>query len=456
LLNVAAGGTAIEGWLPEEIVGEYPDLHEKLETVRAPGYIERLQREADEAARTWHEELGRKDAGVAEGWHSPDYIYENPAAEPGDNDGWHNRLLLDNTGFTHGTVWFRKKVNLEEVPHGPVTLDLGRAADSVAVYVNGTLVKSVDYQYPPCLCELPSGMLKKGENIIAIRLTGSGQKPGFVPGKKYALSYPGGRIDLSGYWKCRVGAEMPAFLGWPWFYGHPCCVYNHMLAPVLGVMVDGVIWYQGESNTYNPPMYRELFTRFVELLRLSLGGDCPVIFTQLANYLDFGGTGENWAALREQQRLCLSIPNTAMAVAIDCGEYNDLHPLDKKSVGERLALHALRMVYGHDIVTNGPVVSHVTQQDGRFTVHFRNARGLWAKNGRPVVELVTDGFDDEIHRLYASVEGETLVVDANVLRGAVKVPRVVRVRFGWTDNPPVTLYNAHNLPASPFEISVEA
>ncbi|MCL2188017.1 MAG: sialate O-acetylesterase [Defluviitaleaceae bacterium] len=435
LINIAAGGTPIEGWLPEEIIREYPALYEKLETVRATGYMENLQKENDEANRIWYEQLTRKDKCAT------------------GEDGWHTRMLLDDTDLPHGAVWYKKKVAIGSIPNSAVTLSLGRAQDSVKVYVNGTEVKSVDYQYPPCLCEIPEEVLRQGENEIALRLIGNGQKPKFIAGKEYSLAWrgdgsaPDGRIPLDGEWLCRVGVEMPLLAGGAWFYGYPCCVYNYMLAPVLGVQVDGVIWYQGESNVGNPTVYKELFTRFITMLRQHSGENLPVYFTQLADYVDPNNMGENWAFLREAQRNCLEIPNTRMAVAIDCGEYNDLHPQDKKTVGERLALHALRNVYGLDIQADGPTVFKATQKDNKIIVCFDHARGLWAKNGRPLVEVETH--EGIIHRLYAAINGQTLTINV----GSVPTP-VKTLRYAWADCPPVTLYNAHNLPASPFEIAV--
>lgn len=428
LMNIAAGGTPIEGWLPEEIVREYPALYEKLATVRAPGYIEEKQNEATTLSTAWYERVAREDIGLSE-----------------TGSEWHERALLDDTDLTCGVVWYRKKIHIGNVPTGSVTLSLGRAQDSVTVFVNGQQVKSVDYQYPPCLCQLPEGALKKGENEITIKLMGSGQKPKFIGGKEYALILPEEKIDLSGMWECRVGVQMPPLTGSPWFYGYPCCVYNYMLAPVLGMQFDGVIWYQGESNVGNPSVYATLFARFVAMLRSHNHTDLPVYFTQLADYVDPNNMGENWAFLREQQRECLSIENTAMAVTIDCGEYNDLHPQDKKTVGERLALHALRHVYGLPIEANGPTAIHATQEKNRITVYFEHARGLWAKNGRPLVELITS--DGTIHRLYAAIDGQQLVIE--------NVPdKVKTLRYAWADCPPVTLYNAHHLPASPFAISI--
>jgi len=219
-----------------------------------------------------------------------------------------------------------------------------------------------------------------------------------------------------------------------------------MLAPVLGYDVDGVIWYQGESNTPKPQGYKALFGDFAAHLRAYYKKDLPVIFTQLASFVDPAGTtGENWAQLRDEQRQCLDIPNTAMVVTIDCGEWNDIHPQDKKTVGQRLALCAKRLAYGEDVACFGPSAKEAVIINGELKITFDHGTGLWAKNGRPVVEVVDS--NEKAHHFYAKIVENTLVVQAG------EIP-VCRVLFAWTDYPAVVLYNAHGLPASPFNIPV--
>jgi len=224
----------------------------------------------------------------------------------------------------------------------------------------------------------------------------------------------------------------------PFLYRIPGGTYNYMLAPLLRYSIDGMIWYQGESNTYLPENYKGLFEQFVILIREHFGTNLPIIFTQLANYIDTNGNGENWAALREQQRQCMEIPHTAMAVTIDCGEYNDLHPQDKKTVGERLALCAQEEY-------PSPTPVKVTVKGGMLSISFDHGEGLWAKNGRPMVEVFAEG---KWAWLYAEVSANMLWVKLGDLQNPEKV------RFGWTDCPPVILYNAHNLPASPFVLEI--
>jgi sialate O-acetylesterase len=134
-----------------------------------------------------------------------------------------------------------------------------------------------------------------------------------------------------------------------------------------------------------------------------------------------------------------------MAVTIDCGEWNDIHPLDKKTVGERLALCARRLVYGQDVVCDGPVPTGATCRHGTLEISFAFGAGLWAQGGFPIVDVVDE--TGHVHRFYAAPLGEKLIAQIGDI-----LPHTVR--FAWADSPAVPLYNAHHLPASPFAIPI--
>jgi len=443
LICIPVGGTTIEGWMPEEALGAFPEYAGKLVNLRKPGWIERTQTESDWRTTIWKETLEIKDKGRVEGWHMEDY----------DDSQWDSKMLFDNAGLPrHGSVWLRRKFDMPAT-NSPVTLRFGRVENSVTVYINGVEVVSINYMFPPCACVIPDGVLKEGENSIAVRIVGESHSPTVVAGKEYALIFPEGRVELNGKWQRRTGTAMPMCQPEVYLFSNPCGVYNYMLAPLLGYSIDGVIWSQGEANTANPQDYKDLFTTFVKHIRKYFG-EVPVIYTQIANYVDpysynfiegFGAPGEYWAILREQQRLCLEIPNTAMAVTIDCGEHNDLHPTDKKTVGKRMALHARRLAYGEDIVSDGPMVERALHQGGRLTIFFKHGEGLWEKYGHPLIDVVD--MEGAVHRLYAAVWNNALNMFVGNMNPAA-------VRFGWVDCPVVPLYNAYGLPASPFEIEV--
>jgi len=437
-----AGGTPIEGWLPEKILQEkFPHYHKELLKIRETD-LQKVADDAESSKQTWLTKLNERDAGLSGSWFSINL----------DDSDWQTRALLDHADFPEtGSVWLRKDFFLKNKASATV-LSFGRVEDSVTVYVNGVEVTHVDGMYPSCTCILPQGLLMAGKNTITVRVVGEKKRPNIVPGKEYYLQSPEWKIDLNNNWKYRQGAKMPpAPEESGWFYGNPCGVYNHMLAPLFGLSVKGLIWYQGESNTKKPAEYEPMFTEFVKLMRKKFGKNLPVIFTQLANYIDpysqltlENVPGKGWAEMREQQRQCQQIPNTAMAVTIDCGEYNDLHPYDKKTVGERLALHALKMVYGEKIAADSPMPTHAEYKNDVITVHFKNAESLWSKGFHPQVDILTES--GHLHRLYAVIKNDTLEI---LFKG-----KPVKIRYGWTDCPAVSLYNAYNLPASPFEIAI--
>jgi len=461
LLCNPAGGTPIEGWLPEDIVKNHQDLYPSLQEVQTPGFIDNETERGNKRVQAWHETLSLSDQGLIESWESFGV----------DDHSWSERMLFDRNALPkHGVVWYRKTwvlddADVQAASSQDVFLNFGRAENSIKIYLNGTLVTSVDYMYPPCNAVIPSALLRRGKNVLCVRIVGDSSQPMLVPGKEYTLTIGTKIWDLTGIWKYKIGKEMPQLMGGAWFYGRPCGVYNHMMAGLLGYSVDGIIWYQGESNTGRPKQYQALFTQFVDHMRAHFG-DVPVIFTQLANYIDPSpGCGENWAMLRDAQRQCLSIVNTAMAVTIDCGEFNDLHPADKKTVGERLARHAQRLVYLKDIVSDGPqalravlirppipfeqvmvqemvFVVDENVQKTKLVVEFEHAAGLWA-NGYVYLDVLdTKGMT---HKVYAQIAEEQLIAEIPNFEPA-------RVRFGFDGCPAVTLYNAYNLPASPFEL----
>ena len=437
LVNVALGGTSIETWLPEDIIRTYPDSYELLKPFKQPGFAENHEKTQTTRVQDWHKVMLANDEGLKEGWHLPTY----------DHSCWDEKMLLDKSSPPdYGAVWYRKDVMLPEDICGPIALSLGRVADIVQAFINGEPIASIRNQYPPGRCIIPDGLLKTGKNTIVIRVVGPSTRPFFVPGLRYELTNKNANISLLGPWKRRQGCTMPYAEPTVPFHRFPVCTYNFMLAPVLGYGVDGVIWYQGESNANNPHGYKAMFWDFVAHLRKYYRDDLPVIFTQLPNYVNpADAAGENWAQLREQQRQCLEIPHTAMAVTIDCGEWNDIHPQNKKTVGERLALCARRLAYGEDVMCYGPSAKEAVIANGVLKITFDHGVGLWAKNGRPVVEVIDP--NGKAHHIYAKIEEDTLAAQVGDIAAG-------SVRFAWTDCPVVVLYNAHGLPASPFNIPV--
>lgn len=230
--------------------------------------------------------------------------------------------------------------------------------------------------------------------------------------------------------------------------GIPGWCYNAMIAPVIPYAIKGAIWYQGESNASRAYQYRHLFPALIKDWRRVWGqGDFPFLFVQLANFRKVMDKPKesNWAELREAQLMTLALPNTAMAVAIDIGDADDIHPGNKQEVGRRLALGALHVAYDKDLVHSGPLYDSMLIERGKIRLRFKHTgSGLVSKGGRPLKGFAIAGEDERFVWGNARIDGNEVEVSSR------DVPNPVAVRYAWADNPVCNLYNNEDLPASPF------
>lgn len=449
------GGSTVEGWMCEEALRSFPHY---LKVARRLGNEEYLQGLLDadrHAAETWYDNIDALDKGLTGtiSWSAPEY----------DDSGWPR---MDLPGFwadtelgpVNGVVWFRKTFELPRSAEGmPARLMLGRIVDADTTYVNGTEVGAITYQYPPRRYDIGSGILRAGENTIAVRVVNSAGHGGFVEDKPYELTIEltvgKTTIDLKGPWRFKAGARSEP-LDPPQFtdYKQPLGFYNAMIAPLQNMTIKGVIWYQGESNVDRPGEYARSFPALIRDWRGHWGqGDFPFLFVQLANFLEpvEKPSESNWAELRNAQLSALDVPNTAMAVAIDVGEWNDIHPLNKKAVGHRLALAARKIAYGEtDLVSSGPIFRSLVAEDGRLILEFDHTGSGLAAKGDELQGFAIAGRDGDFVWARARIDGDKVVV----WNEAVDDP--ASVRYAWADNPVnANLYNREGLPASPFQAS---
>lgn len=230
----------------------------------------------------------------------------------------------------------------------------------------------------------------------------------------------------------------------------PAALYNAMIAPLVPFPIQGVIWYQGESNSPRAEQYRKLFPNMINAWRRQWGqGDFPFLFVQLANFTqpDAQPGESNWAELREAQTQTLSlVPRTAMAVIIDIGEAGNIHPKNKQDVGKRLMQCALKVAYGQDVPYTGPLYEYMTVADGKIRLHFTNVAGrLIAKDDQPLMGFAIAGRDCKF------VWAKARIVDERRIEVFDEdVPEPVAVRYAWANNPVCNLYDEAGLPASPF------
>jgi len=228
----------------------------------------------------------------------------------------------------------------------------------------------------------------------------------------------------------------------------PAGLYNAMIAPLIPYGIQGAIWYQGESNAGRAYQYRTLFPAMIKNWRDDWGqGAFSFIFVQLANFMAIKPEpGQSaWAELREAQLMTLALPKTGMAVIIDIGEADDIHPKNKQDVGKRLAKWALARTYGKKLVYYGPVYESMKVNGNRIVLYFDHVGGGLAAGGNEQLKgFAIAGADREFVWADARIEGDTIVVSSD------KVSEPVAVRYAWADNPVCNLYNKEGLPATPF------
>ena len=239
----------------------------------------------------------------------------------------------------------------------------------------------------------------------------------------------------------------------------PSVSYNAMIAPLSPLALKGVLWYQGEANAGRGLEYRTLFPRLIQGWRKQWGVDFPFLFVQLPmngkDPVPVAKDGEPF--LREAQLMTLSEPKTAMAITIDIGDPNNVHPGDKIDVGKRLALLARRDIYGEKIDASGPLYQGFKVEGDKIRVSFKEtAKGLkpgqapWcAKGVEPLptdklVGFVIAGSDGNWVEADAVIEGNDVIVSSK------SVTNPVAVRYGWAHSPRCNLYNSEGLPASTF------
>jgi sialate O-acetylesterase len=448
LINASLGGSPAEAWLSEDATKEFPIHYTEAQRFKDITLIKQIENEDKVRIEAWYGQLRRHD----EGYRDTMKPWYDPALNTADwsimkvPGYWASGEL----GAVNGVVWFRKEVVIPASMVGQqARLILGRIVDADSVFIDGVFVGATGYQYPPRRYDIPSNLLREGHNTIVVRVISNIGKGGFVLDKPYELVSGGQTIDLKGDWHYRLGAIMEPLASQTFIRWKPVGLFNAMISPILKYSIKGIIWYQGESNAERPLEYRKMLPALIRDWRKKWSqGDFPFLFVQLPNFMEAKDqpSESNWALLREAQLKTLLLPRTGMAVTIDIGEWNDVHPLNKKDVGRRLAIAAQKVAYADDtVVYSGPIYQSMKVEGNKIIITFTHTgSGLVTKRGELRCFAIA-GTNNQFVWAKAKIENDKVVVWSE------KVPHPVAVRYAWADNPEgANLYNAEGLPASPF------
>jgi sialate O-acetylesterase len=440
IIQASWGGTNAESWMSADALLAHADFKDQI--------VEMQKTDINAKLGEWNLGLETKDLGRKEKWEEPETdltkwkemnlpIYWEKAGLPGFD----------------GVVWFRKEIELtKEEAAGAITLNLGPIDNSDETFVNSNKVGSTDDDYAKNrVYKVDAKYLKEGKNTIVVRVTDLGGGGG-IWGKPENFFYltDATKKTLVGAWQYRIGTETLSPKA-PGPNTYPTLLFNGMLNALIPYAIQGVAWYQGENNASRAYQYRTLFPELIADWRKHWNqGDFPFLFVQLANYQPAKEQpGEStWAELREAQTMTLSnTPATGMALAIDLGEANDIHPKNKQDVGFRLSLSARKVAYHQDLVYSGPTYDSMKIENGKITVSFKNTgSGLITKDKYNYVKgFAIAGKNKKFYWAKAVIDGNTVTVYSD------QVPNPVAVRYAWDDNPDdANLYNKEDLPAVPF------
>lgn len=468
IIQCAVGGTAIESWMAPENLAQYPEYSEILENLRNP---------KPQPARSGNFGGGNHPAGAPAQPASPQVDY---TALDLDDSEWESvympHYFKDINISGSAVVYYRHYLYLtaEQAASENNLLKLGTFRNNDETFINGVKVGSTSYEYPPRNYAFAKGILKEGKNVICMKASGNGPTSGFYEGEDYELRLGDDIIALNDGWKYfkeerANNRPMPQGMTAPKAkmqyvetearpyrpsVRNPFGLYFGMLRPVANASVRGVVWYQGESNSGSTPDYGKFLADMMTTWRNDFRNpQLPVLISQLHSHLDktFLPVEDGWANIREGQRLATHLlENAALSVGCDIGFWNNIHPINKKPIGERLAKGAMRTAYGETVVLS-PECTKAELKDGKIYLSFSEIGNGLVVKGDDIKGFAVSDENGAYQRVRASILGNRVVLYV----GGINNPQ--KVRYLWKNyvKEDVALYNAEDMPVAPFQMELK-
>ncbi len=446
LINTNLGATTIETWMSGNALKKFPQFEDLVNIIstRNKNFVQ-MNQDLAKFRETWDRDHYLVGPGFREEWYNANY----------DDSDWATMTVpnfWEYEGLDHdGAVWFRKEFDLPEGFAGDsLSIHLNQIDDYDITWVNGVKVGESFGNRNFRNYKVSSAVLKPEGNSLVVRVFDIGGLGGF-----HTAAFWGNPI-LVGEWKYRKGLEIDK-VTFPKpdvpngsIFSYPTLLFNGNIAPISNYSIKGAIWYQGESNVFRAEEYRTLLPTLVQDWRGHWGYNFPFLVVQLANHhKELEEPGEStWAELREAQYQSLGNVATHVAVTIDIGDADDIHPKNKEDVGYRLALGALKQCYEKELVSSSPTYRSMSIRGSEVTLEFANVgTGLKTNDKYGYLSgFQIAGKDRKFYWAKARLEeGNRIVVSSH----AVEMPTAVR--YAWSDNPgKLNVYSKEGLPLAPF------
>lgn len=449
LISDNLGATSVETWMSNESLLQFPVFREEMkETVNTGKSFARLYAEFENYKKKWYRKHYYHGEGVEQKWFLPetDFVDWKPLNLAGNT--WEQEADLKDFD---GAVWVKTTFDFDKTKGlDSLSLQLLQIDDYDITWVNGMKIGETFGNHNHRNYKVPASILKPTGNVLVVRIFDTGGIGGFTTSPFW------GNPILWGKWFYKKGLRIdPSKFPKPVLpnatpFSSPGVLFNANIAPLAHLAVKGVIWYQGEANAERAAEYRALFPAMIGSWRTNWNDEnLPFIFVQLANYMqEKPEPAESaWAELREAQAMALKLPYTGMACAIDVGEAGDIHPKNKKDVGKRLALAALKVAYNKQIDGQGPAYSHMRVQGNEVVLNFTNITGgIYTTDKYGYVKgFQIAGEDGKFAWALAKIDGNQVIVSSE------QIKKPLAVRYAWSDNPgELNLFNREGLPAVPF------